>query len=404
MIASASGGVSIETLGPVTAAAVRWRSRSKLYVTVVVKVTFAIIPDGDMVIIEPAALIREELHHDNNPLRSIRATSDLAPFLPKADVVLIGHACAPHGEPVPILPVRLAVYGERTLLDKTVHVYGDRVDGFPQPFDRIPLRYERALGGPGCDENPFGVGAKAGADPDPFAANIICPEEPTRPVGFGPISRAWPSRRRLFSNAARKAFYQPIAEIADTFDWSYFQAAPVDQRIEFLRGNEWILLEGVHPDLPRFSCRLPGARAMARIYVPGPRPARQMALHADQLHINADEFLCALVCRGVLTVQDEAELSVLHIAAGLELPGQPIAWPGAPSLARGARAARLTALAPEAKVGDLQRTMMSAAGAEAAPPPVAPRVEIALPARRSPGHEEAPAAAGSAPAADDDRA
>jgi hypothetical protein len=363
MTVYASGAVSIETLGPVTSAAVVWRSRAELKVTVIVKVMLAIIPDGEMVIVAPAALVRGERHHHDNPLRSLRATSELAPYLPQADVVLIGHACAPHGEPVSIQPVRLAIYGEQTLLDKTVHVYGERTDGFPQPFDRIPLRYELALGGPGCDENPFGVGAGEGRDPDPFAANIICPEAPTRPVGFGPLSRAWPSCWRLLSKADREALDRPVAELGDAFDWTYFQAAPADQRIPYLHGNEWIFLEGIHPDLPRFTCRLPGARAAARVY--GAGPAREISFNADQLHIDTDEFLCALVWRRVLPVRDEAELRALRILTGVALPGQPIAWPDAPS---STRAAPSPPGASQDRRDALERTLVSGDNPESSSP------------------------------------
>lgn len=46
--------------------------------------------------------------------------------------------------------------------------------------------------------------------------------------------------------------------------WDYFQAAPRDQQIEPPRGGEWLVLDGVHPSLPRIQCRLPTQRCAAR--------------------------------------------------------------------------------------------------------------------------------------------
>ena len=58
-------------------------------------------------------------------VRSVRATGDLAPFQPQADVVLTGHACAPEGTTVDALAVRLVVFREGPLFDKTLYVRGD---------------------------------------------------------------------------------------------------------------------------------------------------------------------------------------------------------------------------------------------------------------------------------------
>ena len=59
----------------------------------------------------------------------------------------------------------------------------------------------------------------------------------------------WAARRTLLGKTPRKALDQAIAEIPDDFDFAYFQSAPSDQRCESLRGDEWILLEGLHPSL-----------------------------------------------------------------------------------------------------------------------------------------------------------
>ena len=87
-----------------------------------------------------------------------------APYLARAGVVLSGYACAPGGQPVTSAAVRLGLAGDRRLIDKTLHVYGDRMGTtVPQPFRRMPLVYERAWGDRANLENPVGVGAAGGA-------------------------------------------------------------------------------------------------------------------------------------------------------------------------------------------------------------------------------------------------
>ncbi len=317
----------IVSSAPVSTGSVVWRARGQLYVTVVVKATFGLVNDQAMELVEPAELVRGELYHRDNPSRSVRATSDMAPYLSRADVTLIGHAFAPSGEPATMVPVRLAVFREHALLDKTAHVYGDRKGGAPAPFEKIPLMYEKALGGVGWDDNPMGIGMQAGGAPDPTAPNIVHPTEPTKGIGFGPISRTWPARRRLLGKTDRKALDKPVAVLPDGFEWAYFQAAPLDQQIDFLHGDEWVVLEGIHPGVPRISSRLPSARITGIVVGLGDRgQVRGLDFHADVLRIDADEQSCSVVWRSSMPVQDEASIDAIEVSVGLEIAGQTIEW------------------------------------------------------------------------------
>src|SRR5689334_15854027 len=102
--------VQILTLAPASGGTTVFRSRGELHVTVALKVVFSLVPGGDMIPADPEPIFRAELHHRDNPTRSIRATSDLAPYLPRADVLLTGQAFTPRGRPAPMQTVRLAVY------------------------------------------------------------------------------------------------------------------------------------------------------------------------------------------------------------------------------------------------------------------------------------------------------
>jgi hypothetical protein len=313
--------VDLGTVGPTTGAAVVWRSSGRLHVTVVVKATFAFVPGAPMTVSIPDEIHRAERHHPSAPAHG----SDLAPYLASADVLLTGHACAPEGERVSALTVRLAVFREQALLDKTIHVYGDRAGADPAPFDRMPIVLERAYGGPASSDNPVGTGVE-GRSP-----NLFDPTDPTRPACFGPIPEAFPSRRRLLGKVDRHALDQPIAEIPADFDWTYFQAAPLDQRTKHLQGDEWIVLEGLHPEPRRVQSRLPGARGRARVYgLEGGVEGHPLTLAADTVAIDADELTCSVVWRGSFPVAGEGALAALHVDAGVELEGRPVEWPPAP--------------------------------------------------------------------------
>ena len=362
-----------------TAVAFRWRGQ--LHVTVIVKATFAFAPDADMRRIEPQPVIFAEVHHGKNPTRSVRFTSEVAPHLGRADVLFTGCAEAPSGAPVQSMGVRVVVYTEqRCALDKRL------VAQDPGGFQRMPIVYERAVRDAEGLENPFGV------DPSSGPPGVIDPAHPERPAGFGPIARTWPTRKRLLGATPRKALEGAIAEIPEGFDWAYYQAAPLDQRAERLAGDEWILLEGLHPTLPRLQTRLPSARASARIFgLAGMPEGQRLELTADMLHIDGDEQRCTLVWRKSFSVPSEAALPALRIAAGAEVGDEALPWPD-PRVSWPSRAA----LTSEA-VGDAAATLMvggeGAATMMLTPELPGSRAQSALPFQPSSGAASAPGVA-----------
>ena len=300
------------------AALVAWRGGGRLYLTVIAKATFAFAPDAEMDRVAPQALITAEVHHERNPARSVRFTTDLAPYLPRADVLFTGHAYPDGPEPVEQLPLRLAlIAGGRTILDKTIEARS------PAGLRSVPVVYERAHGGMDVPENPVGT-------PDPI---LVDPVRPGHPAGFGPIARAWPARKRLLGALPRSALEAAVAEIPSGFDGAYFQAAPIDQRVEFLRGDEWIVLEGLHPSRARLSTRLPGVRGVARIHglaAFGIPEGQRLDLHADTLRLDGDEQCATVVWRQSFALVDDAALAVVQVVAGVELASTPITWPTPP--------------------------------------------------------------------------
>ena len=328
MTAARAWAVRITPVGLVAAGAMAWRTRGQLRLTVLVKATFDLIPDGEMTLAAPDAIFRAEAHLGDNPMRSIRVPSDLALHLPGGEVTFVGHAVAPRGRPVPVQPVRLAVQRDgEALVDKKLLVYGDRSTGSPQPFESMALTYERAFGGIGWEANPLGVGLRAGKRVEPPIHNVVAPDDPYRTAGFGPIGRVWPARKRLLAGFDRRKLDAPVAEVPDAFDFTYFHAAPPDQRCAFFRGGDLIVLEGVHPQFSRIRTRLPLAQALAVVHGRGLDLAAPVELTADTLRIDGDALRCAVTWRAVIDVPHESALQAIHIAAGLSLPGAPVLWP-----------------------------------------------------------------------------
>ncbi len=295
-------------------------------VTVIVKASFALVQDDLATVAEPLHIRTKDEHDGGHPMRSLRGARETAPQLREVDVLLTGHAYAQGGSNQTV--VRLAIVNEGgTLLSKSVRVYGDRAsaDAEPEPFTCVKLSFEHAFGGIGHSDNPLGTGWGDCADKPP---NLVYPDDPTRTAIFGPIPASFPSRKKLLGKVKRAVLDQAVAEIPADLDWGYFQCSPADQRIDAIRGGEWLLLEHFHPRQPLIRSRLPTMRAIAKVYghdaVGAPD---QVPLVIDMIHIEPDVRRCSLVWRGSFPVLNEGALSQLLIAGALASPGQQIPWP-----------------------------------------------------------------------------
>jgi hypothetical protein len=313
-----------------------WQLRPSMWVmTVVCKATYQLTP-----VESPLAEWQEPLnevdgHLNDDPLRSLRAPGDFAPFKIRADVVLVGNAFAAGRTPVRSLTARMVVGA----VDKSIEINCDRMfaaDGRLQeapPFANMPLVYERAAGGPGT-LNPVGVRAGArdtyGQLPlpnlQPPGMLVSTPADHIEPVGFGPISASWAERRDRLGRHAATFAPDRLAEslVPDDIDPLYFNVAPRDQKLEMLRENERIMLENLHPAYPRLVTSLAGQRP--RAFIDGrPGGVQSLPLRADLLWIDTDRAICTMTWRAQVSLKDRHERGRVVIA--LEQPGQTLTWP-----------------------------------------------------------------------------
>ncbi len=279
---SARWPVAITSLGRASVAALVWRLRGQRFVTAVVKATFGLVAEGTVTLGEPDPIVPGEVPDPSGV--GLRAAGDLAPYLREVDVLLTGHAGVPPTVAGEIL-VRLAVVQEGALrLDRCVTLDG------PAPGSEGPRR--------------------------------------VRVDGMGPLSRRWPRREALLGTADPGRLEGVALEVPEGLDWGYFQAAPAEQRMERLRGDEWVVLGGMFAQRPRLRTQLAGARGVARLYrreERAPREGAALSLRADTLQIDADRRCCSVVWRGHAAVGDE-DLAALRIVAGVELPGEALRW------------------------------------------------------------------------------
>lgn len=312
-------------VGLVAVGSVLWRYDGALYCTAIVKGTFHLPESGLVERINPTPIARTDDYLHGLP--SLAVGGETAPRRTRADVTVVGHAYADKG-PTTKRSVRLMVVrGKQILIDKTLYIYCDRdSQGGLIPFDKIRIGYERALGGLDHPDNPIGVGLDEGSSRQP---NVVDPRAPDRRVaGYGPIPARFPERRKQRGKVPLELIENGIVDYPRGFDWEYFQAAPLDQRIPVLKGDEWLMLEGLHPRHERVRARLPRARALCTIYARQNVGAPETVdLTPDQLHIEPDHERCSVVWRGRFPIASELAADQLVIAGAIQEGDQNVTWP-----------------------------------------------------------------------------
>jgi hypothetical protein len=237
----------------------------------VLKATFDFRENGSLRISESQDPIHVQDVYLGEPQKSsVVYESDGAFFKPGADVVVIGSAFNPTGEPVKQLGASLRV-GK---IKRDVTVIGDRVWGYgafgicmstPKPFSEMPICWERCFGGADTldsnpkkhaweQRNPIGTGfciTKRREMLEELALpNFENPRDlinhwndKPSPHGLGYVGRSWMPRIRFagtFDDNWQK-LRMPI--LPRDFDYRFFNAAPPDLvTSEHLQGGEAVRL------------------------------------------------------------------------------------------------------------------------------------------------------------------
>lgn len=194
---------------------------------------------------------------------------------PRGEVLVLGSACAKKGTTTTTAGVRIELKrGERSLIHKGLMVFGDRTwtrFGMtqPEPFEKMPVTWERAFGGPDYEANAIGRGLVPMDENGvkvhrlPNVEDLVSPiqgpgDRPT-PVGFGPLQIVRKERMSRAGTYDKSWLDKVYPAPPDDFHWEFYNVAPLDQRISgFFEGNETLRVDGMHPEERILETTLPG--------------------------------------------------------------------------------------------------------------------------------------------------
>lgn len=270
---------------------------------------------------------------------SYRYEPECAFIKPATDVVLIGHAHAQQQGATEVLvalqvgPLKkvVRVTGERTWFRSLGRVSMTR----PLPFERIPLTWERALGGWDRSDadpkrhsfeprNPVGRGFRA--SPRNFEEGLLLPnledpEQPLRefgqqvpPVGFGFTSPHWQPRAALAGTYDDNWSRTRKPLLPRDFDRRFFNAAPPGLVAPgYLRGNEPVTVLNASPE-GRLAFSLPGQLPPAVTVQFADTEDVKSVMHLDTVILDTDSRQLLLLWRGhVLLRETPHEVRALRV-------------------------------------------------------------------------------------------
>jgi hypothetical protein len=301
-----------------------------LYVPVV-KATYALQPDGSLKIAEKQLPVNVGGELWGEPgISSYKYEPECAFTKAATDMVLIGHA---HAGPESATEVFVRLRAGP--LDKTVRVTGDRywVKALgmvsmtsPEPFESIPLTYERAFGGWDRSHpdptrhafepcNPVGVGFRS--PHGRFEEGIRLPnlEDPQSPVqayagtsppaGFGFTAPDWKPRAALAGTYDETWTNERMPLLPKDFDRRFFNAgSPGLVAPNYLKGDEAVFIQNASPR-GAISFNLPALPPPeCRVQLSGRRPDARVQTNLDTVIINTDDDLLLLIWRGHLALRN----------------------------------------------------------------------------------------------------
>lgn len=275
-------------------------------VSFVVKASFELVHGASATLAGEQAPIAPDTPHETQPAKGgLAYCADLVPFKPKADLLLDAQCFTPQGKPLAVCSVRFGLGG----WSKSLGVIGDRAwhrgligstASDPLPFKTMPIRYENAIGGENYPMNPAGKGYKGDVLPniETPGALVTSPNAKAAPAGFGPLAPGWSQRAGKTGTYNKKWLQTRWPWYPEDFDWTYFNAAPADQQLPaFLKGDEELVFENMHPAHERLKSKLPALRA--RLFIdPVKGEFREVSLALDTLWARPHEMKLVLVWRG----------------------------------------------------------------------------------------------------------
>lgn len=211
-----------------------------------------------------------DLMIDGDPALGLGYASDFVPFKPVADFSAVGTAYPPKRADAHF-PVRMRV-GDREQELKGFGPWKWQSSGMgmtekPGPSGPpvpVPITYSNAWGGPNYPLNPLGCGREGERThllefPDAYITNR---QFMSGPAVLAPMPPDSPLRKSKLGTYGKEWLKERWPWLPVDFDYSFFNAAHPKQWMEgYLRGDESLRFENMHPQHPVYESHLPGLRA-----------------------------------------------------------------------------------------------------------------------------------------------
>lgn len=285
---------------------------------VILKATLVLRPKLALAPAQLPVTLADEYYGDPTD-SSLRASSEIHVGKPGTDVLLIGRAWGPQGHAVREGFVRILA-AER---QKAIRVVGDRVwqsDGrpsAPEPFEAMPLVWERAFGGVhpledrtlAEERNPIGVGFAGQRSAEELAGqpvpNLESPGEPLERQGQQPTPACFAASaphwlpRRAFAGTYDEVWQRKRAPyLPADFDPRFLQCAAPELAFDrYLCGGEPIEVHGASPEGP-IAFPLPAANLRVEVRVDG--SVEHPPVNLETVLLEPDDNRVALTWRASL--------------------------------------------------------------------------------------------------------
>ncbi|HET6149107.1 MAG TPA: DUF2169 domain-containing protein [Polyangia bacterium] len=315
--------LEIKNLTPFRAALVPFTdAQGREGATVIVKGTFALpatrtAPAALPVAGEQAKIELGDVPTSEPPDKSsVRYAAEACPAKGATDVALLGNACPPRAQDQLLVTLRAGP------IVKSVRVFGDRhwtrVAGQwrpskPQPFDKMPLLFERAFGGwdtTSADpkqhdfdaRNPVGLGFAASRSSSPVGLPLPNLEDPRQlisapadrpaPAAFGFVAPAWTPRRERAGTYDQRWQKERFPLLPSDFDAQFFQSSPPDLTVPgHLHGGEPVAVSNVSP-LGELSFTVPRRNLEMTVWIRGEPTTHRPVIDTLIIEPDAGRALC----------------------------------------------------------------------------------------------------------------
>lgn len=248
------------------------------------------------------------------------------------EFLVVGHAY-----PRPERRDAVAARAELAGVSKTVFAFGDRywqdrrTASAPTPFERIPLSWAHAYGGPDFPANPSGKGHQP-VEGVHWLPNLELPgsrltraDQTIEPAGFGPLDVMHPQRAGFNGTYDEAWLKEHSPAVAPDTQWKHFNLAPQDQWLpQPLRGDESYVLENLHPSRPRIDGTLPGlrVRVFANYELQGTeQPAfklREVSMRLTTVWFFPHAERMVLVFHGLAETDEDDAFDIKHLLGAVE--------------------------------------------------------------------------------------